>query len=103
MEVSMSVRLVGRSGVPVVRAYAIVSVALAILMCASSGATAQETAGWPRGIVVDESGGGIGDARVTVRSAGGAILRDAITAADGTFVVGPLRPGSYVLDVSAPS
>ena len=85
---------------PVVRVYAIVGVALTILTGAS-GASAQETAGWRRGAVVDESGGVIGEARVTVRSAGGAILRDAITAADGTFAVGPLPPGSYVLDVSA--
>lgn len=97
----MSVQLVGRGVISVVRAYAIVSIALAILMYASSGAAAQETAGWQRGIVEDESGGGVGGARVTVRSAGGAILRDAITAADGTFVAGPLRPGSYVLDASA--
>jgi hemoglobin/transferrin/lactoferrin receptor protein len=101
MEVSMSVEVVGRGVSPVGRASAIVSIALAILTFAPSGASAQETAGWRRGIVVDESGGGIGEARVTVRSAGGAILRDATTAADGTFVVGPLRPGSYVLGVSA--
>ena len=85
---------------PVARVYAAVGVALMILTSASSGA-AQDTAGWRRGVVVDESGGGIGEARVTVRSAGGAILRDAITDADGTFSVGPLPPGSYVLDVSA--
>ena len=86
---------------PVVRVCATVGVVLSILTCASSGASAQETAGWRRGVVVDESGGVIRDARVTVRSVGGAILRDATTAEDGTFAVGPLPPGSYVLDVSA--
>lgn len=85
----------------VVRVYAAVGVVLAILTCASSRASAQDTAGWQRGVVVDESGGGIGEARVTVRSAGGAILRDATTDADGMFAVGPLPAGSYVLDVSA--
>src|SRR5918999_5028559 len=97
----MSAQFVECGVSPVVRVFAIVGIALMILTCESSGASAQETAGWQRGIVVDQSGGGIGAARVTVRSAGGATLRDAITAADGTFVVGPLPPGSYLLDVSA--
>ena len=90
----MSARPVRWRAFPAVRVYAILGVALTILTCASSGASAQETADWRRGVVVDESGGVIGEARVTVRSAGGAILRDAITAADGTFAVGPLPPGS---------
>jgi hemoglobin/transferrin/lactoferrin receptor protein len=97
----MSAPIVRRRAFPVVRVHAAIGVVVTILTCASSGALAQETAGWRRGVVVDDSGGGIGAARVAVRSAGGAILRDAVTDADGTFAVGPLPPGSYVLDVSA--
>jgi hemoglobin/transferrin/lactoferrin receptor protein len=64
-------------------------------------AHAQERGHWRSGIVVDESGAGISSARLIVRSAQGSGLRDAATAADGTFTLGPLPTGSYWLDVAA--
>ena len=73
----MSAQPIRRRAFPVVRVCVTVGFVLTILTCASSGATAQVTAGWRRGVVIDESGGVIRDARVTVKSVGGAILRDA--------------------------
>jgi hemoglobin/transferrin/lactoferrin receptor protein len=54
-----------------------------------------------RGVVVDESGAAIAAARFSVRSTQGAVLQQAVTAADGTFVVEPLPAGTYWLEVEA--
>jgi hypothetical protein len=86
----MTAKLVCRRAEPVVQIFAMFALSVAMLTRVSSSAWAQETAGWRQGVVVDDSGGVIQDARVMVRSAAGAILRDATTAADGTFAVGPL-------------
>lgn len=53
------------------------------------------------GVVVDESGGGVPGAQLTVRTAQGAPLRDIATAADGSFALDALPSGSYWLDVTA--
>ncbi len=54
------------------------------------------------GLVVDQAGIAIAGARLTVRTARGTPLRDAATAADGSFTLDGLPPGSYWLDVAAP-
>lgn len=53
------------------------------------------------GVVVDESGAAVPGAQVTVRTARGALLADALTDADGSFVFEGLPSGSYSLDVTA--
>lgn len=65
-----------------------------------AAAQAQESAR-SHGVVVDESGGGIPGAQVTVRTTQGAPLQDIATAADGSFVFDALPPGTYWLDVAA--
>lgn len=74
---------------------------LGVLIGCVPGAHAQEAGHWRSGIVIDESGAAVAHARLTVRSAQGSGLRDAATAADGSFTLGPLPAGSYWLDVSA--
>ncbi|MPZ20510.1 MAG: TonB-dependent receptor plug domain-containing protein [Luteitalea sp.] len=64
-------------------------------------AQAQEGTRWHHGVVVDKSGGAVSGARLTVRTAQGAPLQDTATAADGSFALDVLPPGSYWLDVSA--
>jgi hemoglobin/transferrin/lactoferrin receptor protein len=53
------------------------------------------------GVVVDPTGGAIAGARLTVRTAHGAPIRSAASAADGSFAIDGLLPGTYWLDVSA--
>jgi len=74
---------------------------LGILLGGVPGVFGQGTGFGQRGLVVDESGAAIAGARLTVRSAQGTALREAATAADGTFALGPLPPGTYSLEVSA--
>ena len=64
-------------------------------------AEAQNGAHSHHGVVVDESGGGVSGAQLTVRTAQGAPLRDIATAADGSFALDALPSGSYWLDVTA--
>jgi hemoglobin/transferrin/lactoferrin receptor protein len=64
-------------------------------------AHAQEGARSHHGVVVDESGGGVSGAQLTVRTAQGAPLRDVATAADGSFALDALPSGAYWLDVTA--
>lgn len=54
------------------------------------------------GVVVDQAGSAVGGAQLTVRTARGAPLQGTSTAADGSFVLDGLPPGSYWLDVAAP-
>ena len=53
------------------------------------------------GVVVDESGGAVHGAHVTVHSTHGTALQNGTTAPDGTFTIDPLPPGSYWLKVAA--
>jgi hypothetical protein len=54
-----------------------------------------------QGIVLDESGQGIGNARIVVRTTLGAELLQRATAPDGTFEVDSLPAGTYWLEVTA--
>ncbi|MGH9162504.1 MAG: TonB-dependent receptor, partial [Vicinamibacteraceae bacterium] len=62
---------------------------------------AEEGTRWHHGVVVDESGGAVSGARLTVRTTQGAPLQDTATATDGSFALDALPPGSYWLDVTA--
>ena len=53
------------------------------------------------GIVTDESGASIANARLIVRSTQGSVLQEHFTGEDGAFSVSGLPPGSYVLKVMA--
>ena len=74
-----------------------------LVISSSPLAAAQDTQWNGRlGVVVDESGGAIADARVVVRSTHGAAVQQTVTAADGSFTVDPLPMGSYWLEIAAP-
>lgn len=79
-------------------------VGLGLVLMALLGASvaqAQDGARGHHGVVVDESGGGVSGAQLTVRTAQGAPLQDTATAADGSFAFDVLPSGSYWLDVTA--
>ena len=67
----------------------------------ADAAHAQEGARSHSGVVVDESGGAVAGAQLTVRTAHGAPLQDTATAADGSFAFEGLPTGSYWLEVTA--
>ena len=74
-----------------------------LLVCtfvAVAPAVAQET-GRP-GVVVDELGGAIANAHLSLRSPHGALMQQTTTAFDGTFVFDPMPRGEYWLEVEAP-
>jgi hemoglobin/transferrin/lactoferrin receptor protein len=77
-----------------------IGLVLAALLCVDV-AEAQERARSHNGIVVDEAGGAISGARLTVRTAQGAPLQDTTTASDGSFLLDALPPGAYWVDVAA--
>ena len=79
----------------------VVSAAVAMVLGRIDVAWAQGPPRHYQGVVVDQSGGAVAGAQVTVRTAGGAPLADVLTAADGTFGVSALPSGSYWLDVTA--
>jgi hemoglobin/transferrin/lactoferrin receptor protein len=54
------------------------------------------------GVVLDQAGCAVGGAQLTARTSRGAPLRSTATAADGSFRLDGLPPGSYWLDVAAP-
>ena len=82
---------------------AVQALIIAAFVCSTSVATAQEFGPVVRtGVVVDESGGAISDARFVVRSTHGAIVQNGITATDGTFEVRALPTRAYWLEVTAP-
>ena len=59
-------------------------------------------AGRRSGVVVDQAGAAVAGVQLTVRTARGAPVRNAATAADGSFTLDGLPPDSYWLDVAAP-
>jgi len=86
-------------GRPVRRRFALASIALvAALLVAPRGIAAQTTA-LVRGVVVDAQGGVLPGADVRVTKAQAGFERNAITAADGRFVIGNLPLGAYSLPV----
>ena len=73
------------------------------LVCTLFGmvpALAQETG--PSGIVVDELGGAIANARLTLRGPSGTLMQQTTTGFDGTFVIDRIPRGEYWLEVEAP-
>lgn len=80
----------------------IVRTALALTLIFSAWAIqAQQSSGTLRGRVVDELGGLIIGARVTVKNGNGE-ERTAVTDASGSFQLSALVPGKYVVQASAP-
>lgn len=75
--------------------------AVAVMFMAAGNAPAQVEL--RRGLVVDETGAALPGVRLVLRSAQGAFLHETATGADGAFGVGAVPPGTYWLDVDAPS
>lgn len=71
-----------------------------LILCAWT-IQAQQSSGTLRGRVVDELGGLITGARVTVKEASG-VEKTAVTDASGSFQLSALVPGRYVVQASAP-
>lgn len=69
----------------------------------AASAPTQEPDARHHGVVLDATGGAVSGARVTVRSPLGSVVRDVVTAADGTFAIDRLPTGTYMVEVSAPS
>ena len=80
----------------------IARIALALtLMFSAWVIQAQQSSGTLRGRVVDELGGLVTGARITVKDASG-VEKTAVTDASGSFQLSALAPGRYVLQASAP-
>ena len=75
-------------------------VTLAFVVCVSS-VFAQQTSGSLHGLIVDEFGGLIIGATVTVTDSTG-VEKTAVTDAEGRYVVTGLVPGKYIVRASAP-
>jgi hypothetical protein len=77
--------------------------AVAVLLLAGGTAWAQRTQGEIRGNVADSSGGVVPGASVTVTNVNTGYTRDAVADTRGAFVLPLLEPGTYRIDVTAPS
>ena len=75
--------------------------ALLLLTCLPSPARAQSTFGSITGIVTDQSGARVADARITITNQDTGVSRKATTGADGVYNVPDLPPGSYRIQVAA--
>ena len=77
-----------------------------LLVCAlsalTSGAFAQTTNATIVGDVLDQSGGGVAGAEVTVRNIATGISRQLKTDDSGSYRVFPLNPGTYEVTASSP-
>jgi outer membrane receptor protein involved in Fe transport len=78
---------------------------LALIVCLATPqlALAQGTTSTIRGTVVDESGNAFPTAEVVATNTASGFRHSATAGADGTFLMPGLTPGSYRIDVSAPS
>jgi type 1 fimbria pilin len=84
----------------------IVRVMVALLLMAAAGAPGFAQGGASSslsGTVVDQSGGVIPGADVTVRNEGTGAEAKAITAENGTFMIPSLAAGTYTATVSVPN
>jgi len=77
-------------------------VAICILMMMTMSAWGQQTSATLTGTVKDAQGAVIPGATVTlINQAQGAVVRKLTTEADGSFVITPLQPGSYTINIEA--
>lgn len=76
---------------------------LALLLCAISVAQAQTTTAVIRGKVTDEGGNPFPTAEVTATNTNTGYHHSATAGANGEFLLAGLTPGTYRLDVTAPS
>ena len=74
--------------------YAAVLACLIILPCVLLAGVADVPSA-REGVVTDESGAPIADARVVIQSTQGSVLQELFTRTDGTFSVSGLPTGSY--------
>jgi len=79
-----------------------VAFAIAALACMSRPIHAQSFRGSIRGTVTDPSGAVIVGAKINVKSSTTGFIREAISVADGSFVVPELPAGEYTVSVSSP-
>ena len=71
------------------------------LLVVPMSAGAQNGGAGRHGVVVDESGGAVADARVSVQSMHGTTLQVESTGSDGAFTIDGLPSGSCLLEVAA--
>ncbi|MBL8229213.1 MAG: TonB-dependent receptor [Bryobacterales bacterium] len=73
------------------------SLALICLLATAGLAHSQSTTAELSGLVADEQGAAIANAKVSLRNSGTGATREAITDSGGAFLIGQLTPGDYQL------
>src|SRR5437764_2275284 len=77
------------------------SVALLAVGLLSGSAIAQVEAGAIRGTVIDPTGAVLANAKVTLVSDASGLSTSAVTGSDGTYTFGPVKIGTYTVNVEA--
>jgi len=72
------------------------------MACVSVALQAQSYYGGVRGVVLDQNGGTVGNAKVTLIDAGSNTQRAALTTSVGEFVFSEVIPGTYTIVAEAP-
>src|SRR5687768_9434693 len=82
-----------------------ITLLLALIVCLATSqvAFAQGTNATIRGKVLDESGNAFPTAEVVATNTASGFRHSAVAGADGTFLMPGLTPGTYRIDVTAPS
>lgn len=79
------------------------TIMLLVMLCSTTVTLAQATTGVIRGTVVDNTGGAIAGATVSIKNDGTGAEATTVTNGDGVFEVQSLSPGSYSISVEAPN
>ena len=74
---------------------------LLVMLCSTIPTLAQATTGIVRGTIVDNTGGAIAGAAVSVKNEATGIEATAVTNGDGVFEVQALSPGAYSVSIEA--
>ncbi|MGI8746283.1 MAG: carboxypeptidase-like regulatory domain-containing protein [Bryobacteraceae bacterium] len=78
------------------------SLPITVLLCLGQYALAQSESGTINGRVVDASGSAVPNAAVQLTNQATGVSKDATTEQSGNFVLTPVLPGVYTINVTAP-
>ena len=82
--------------------YKLSAVCLLLLASVPAALEAQSYYGGVRGVVLDQNGGAVANAKVTLIDAGSNTQRAALTTSSGEFVFSEVIPGTYTIVAEAP-